>query len=432
MCYTRKANIYSIQVIFVERVIAHADQDCFYASVEVLHHPLLRGKPVAVGGDVEARHGIILAKTYEAKRCGVKTAMAIWEARRACPDLIVLPPNYPLYIRFSRMFRELLSEYSDQTEAFGLDELWADLSILSNGSLRAGAQIAEEIQRRVRFELGTSVSIGVSYNKIFAKLGSDLRKPEGLAAITPENYKRLVWPLPASDLLGVGRATARKLDSVGIHTIGDIANAPPEALNGWLHKWGLFLHMFANGQDTSPVSPSGEEASVKSVGNSTTTPRDLTCDEDAHIVFYNLAESVGERLRDQGLRGRTVQISLRDNTLLSFERQTTLPRATCLAREMTDSAMQLLRENYNWQRPLRSIGIRATQLVPACEQVQLSFFDDEIWRQLQEALEFAKDGLRRRLGYHIIGVGLMGMDRQLSALDAKSENTIHPVGYFGS
>jgi DNA polymerase-4 len=326
---------------------------------------------------VEARHGIILAKTYQAKRRGVKTGMAIWEARRACADLIVLPPDYPLYLRFSRMFRELLAEYSDLVEGFGLDENWADLSVLSDGKLRAGAQIAEEIQRRVRFEMGITVSIGVSYNKIFAKLGSDLRKPEGLAAITPENYKRLVWPLPAADLLGVGRATARKLESVGIHTIGDIAKTSPEALHGLLHKWGLFLHMFANGQDASPVSPLGKEAAIKSVGNSTTTPRDLICDEDAHIVFYNLAESVAERLRDLGLRGRTVQISLRDNTLMSFERQLTLPKATCLASELSAAAMQLLRENYDWRKPLRSIGIRAAQLVPAIKQVQLSFFEDE-------------------------------------------------------
>jgi len=217
----------------MERVILHADQDSFYASVEILHHPLLRGKPVAVAGDVEARHGIILAKSIEAKRCGVKTGMAIWEAQRACAGLIVLPPNYSLYLRFSRMFRELLSEYSDQIEPFGLDEAWADLTILSNGSLRSGTEIAEEIQRRVRFEMGITVSIGVSYNKIFAKLGSDLRKLGGLATITPQNYRRLVWPLSAADLLGVGRATARKLKSLGIHTIGDIANTPPKALHGY-------------------------------------------------------------------------------------------------------------------------------------------------------------------------------------------------------
>jgi len=269
----------------MERVLIHADQDCFYASVEILHHPLLRGKPVAVAGDPEARHGIILTKSYEAKRCGVKTAMAIWEAKQVCPDLIVLPPNYPLYVRFSQMFRELLSEYSDLVEGYGLDEAWADLTILSDGKLRIGADIAAEISERVRREMGTTVSIGVSWNKIFAKLGSDLRKPNGLAAITPQNYKRLVWPLPAADLLGVGRATARKLETMGIHTIGDIALAPPEALHGWLQKWGLILHMFANGQDNSPVTAIEHTPEIKSVGNSTTTPRDLENEQDAHIVF---------------------------------------------------------------------------------------------------------------------------------------------------
>ena len=414
----------------MERVLAHCDQDCFYASVEILHHPLLRGKPVAVGGDVEARHGIILTKSYEAKRCGVKTAMAIWEAQRVCPDLIVLPPNYPLYLRFSRMFRELLSEYSDLVEPFGLDEAWADLTILSNGSLRAGAEIAKEIQQRVRFEMGITVSIGVSFNKIFAKLGSDLRKPAGLAAITPQNYKRLVWPLPAGDLLGVGRATEKKLHSWGIHTIGDLANTSPEALHGHLHKWGLFLHMFANGQDDSPVTALGEEAAVKSVGNSTTTPRDLENEQDCKLVFYGLAESVAERLRDLGLRGRTVQISLRDNTLLSFERQLTLPKSTCLASELAAAAMKLLRENYNWQKPLRSIGVRATQLETEHTQQQLSFFEDALARERRVKIERTMDGIRGRFGHHAIDVAFMALDKKLTAADYKSEHVIHPVGYF--
>ena len=414
----------------MERVILHADCDAFYASVEIANHPLLRGLPVAVAGDVEARHGIILTKSYQAKSRGVKTAMAVWEAQRACPDLIVLPPDCPLYLRYSRMFRELLSEYSGQVEGFGLDEAWADVTILSDGKLRIGADIAAEIQERVYREMGITVSIGTSWNKIFSKLGSDLRKPHGLAAITPQNYKRLVWPLPASDLLGVGRATARKLESVGIHTIGDIANTTPEALHGLLHKWGLILHMFANGQDNSPVTAIEHVSEVKSVGNSTTTPRDLLCEEDAHIVFYNLAESVAERLRDLGLCGRTVQIQLRDNQLHGFERQMTLPKATCLARELSNAAMQLLRDNYNWYQPLRSIGVRATQLVPANEIVQLSFFEDETKRQRLEDRDVAVDGIRRRFGYHSIGMALTRKDDKLGRLDAKSDNTIGPVGYF--
>ena len=390
-----------------------------------MHHPKLRGWPVAVGGDVEARHGIILAKTYEAKAYGVRTGQAIWEARQACPGIIVLPPNYPLYLRFSRLFREILYDYSPLVEAFGLDECWCDVSHYDDGEA-----IAREIQERVWSELGITVSIGVSWNKIFAKLGSDMHKPAGLAVITPENYRQLVWPLPASDLLGVGRATERKLTNLGIRTIGDIANTSPEVLQSWLHKWGLFLHCFANGQDNSPVAAVGEESAIKSVGNSWTTPRDLENEQDCKIVFYGLAESVAERLRDLGLKGRTVQISLRDNDLFSFDRQCTLSTPTYLASELTAAAMQLLRDHYAFRKPLRSIGIRATQLVTENEQVQLSLFEDESKRLRRETIERTKDDIRRRFGHRSIGMALTGLDKQLGNLDAKGDHTIHPVGYF--
>ena len=415
--------------MFVKRVIGHVDADSFYASVEILHHPKLRGLPVAVGGDVEARHGIVLAKSYEAKKFGVKTGNALWEAKQLCPDLVVLPPNYPLYLRFSRMLRELLSEYSPLVEPFGLDESWVDVTGTTH-TFGSGPEVAKQIQRRAMYELGLPVSVGMSYNKIFSKLGSDMRKPMGLATISPENFKQLVWPLPAGDLLGVGRATTLKLRGYGIHSIGDIANTPKEVLHGWLGKWGLILHMFANGHDDSPVAALGEEAAIKSVGNSTTTPRDLENEQDCRIVFYNLAESVAERLRDLGLKGRTVQISLRDNTLVSFERQCTLLTPTNLARELTDAAMRLLRANYKWEKPLRSIGVRATQLVPEQENLQLSFFEDARARERWETIERTMDYIRGRFGHHSIDVALMGMDKKLGKADYKSEHVIHPVGYF--
>jgi len=401
------------------------DADAFYASVELLHNPKLRGKPVAVTGDIEARHGIILAKSQEAKKCGVKTGMALWQARQCCPDIIFLPPNYDQYLRFSRMLREIVGEYTDQLEGFGLDEMWADLSILGDGEY-----FAERIRRQVKYELGITVSVGSSWNKIFAKLGSDQRKPNGQFIVTRENFRQTVWSLPAEDLLGVGRATTRKLNNLGLRTIGDIATTPPEILKSHLHKWGLILHAFANGHDDSPVAPMDYVREAKTVGNSTTTPRDLENEQDCHIVFYNLAESVAERLRDLGLRGRVVQISLRDNTLYSFQRQMTLQTPTCLASELSAAAMQLLRTHYQWEKPLRSIGVRAMQLVPADAMEQLSFFEDVQARQRQETIERTMDGIRRRFGHHAIDVGLMGLDRQLSNLDAKAEHTIHPVGYF--
>jgi DNA polymerase-4 len=409
----------------MSRTIIHIDADAFYASVELLHNPALRGKPVAVGGDPEARHGIVLAKSQEAKRCGVKTGMALWQARQCCPGIVFLPPNFDQYLRFSRLLREIIGQYTDAIESFGLDECWADLSILGDG-----AYFAQRIRRQVKYELGITVSVGVSWNKIFAKLGSDQRKPDGQFIITHENYRQTVWPLPVEDLLGVGRATARKLHGLGLHTIGDIATIQPEILQSHLHKWGLYLHAFANGLDDSPVAPASHEREIKSVGNSWTTPRDLLNEQDCHIVFYGLAESVAERLRDLGLRGRTVQISLRDSELHSFERQLTLQKPTCLASELSAAAMQLLRTHYAWERPLRSIGVRAAQLVPAIEQAQLSFFEDEILRARRETIEYTMDGLRRRFGHHSIDVGLMGLDRKLGKLDAKADHTIHPVGYF--
>jgi len=414
-----------------DRVILHCDINNCYAAISELHHPKLRGLPVAVGGDVEQRHGIILAKNYEAKPYGIKVGQALWEAKQLCPDLVIIPPEFDLYMRFSRMFREIMSEYSDQIEPFGLDELWADVT----GSLAyfgcTGEELAHTIRERVKFELGVTISIGVSWNKIFAKLGSDYKKPDAVTAITRENFRDIVWNLPVADLLGVGKATEGKLRNYGITTIGDIARADEAFLAARLGKWGEILHSFANGNDTSPVQRLGNEAMVKSVGNSTTTPRDLVNEQDCKIVFYNLAESVAARLRELGLKGHTIQISLRDNQLVSFERQKKLTAPTNLATEITDTAMELLCANYTFKNPLRSIGVRATGLVPAHDCYQISMFADEEARKRQEVIERTTDELRRRFGYYSINIALMMLDPMLGKLNAKGDNIIHPVGYFG-
>ena len=413
------------------RKILHLDGNNFYASITILHHPKLRGKPVAVAGDVEARHGIILAKNYEAKPFGVQVGMAIWEAKQRCPGLIVVPPEYDKYIRFSRMIREIVEEYSDMIEPFGLDEMWTDvtgsLSLFSNSA----DTLADEIRKRIKFELGITVSIGSSFNKIFAKLGSDMKKPDAVTCITEDNYKDKVWRLPAEDLLSVGRSTQIRLYRNGIKTIGAIANTEPELLQRWFGKWGLILHMFANGMDSSPVEKITEEPVIKSIGNSTTTPRDLENEFDCKIVFYNLAESVARRLRDTGFKGRTVQIWLRDNTMAAFDRQTTLERPTNLASEICDAAMQLLRNNYTFTKPLRSIGVRAMNLVPESNAHQLSFFTaDEAKREKREILERTIDKIRDRFGYYSINTALMREDNLLGRLDCGNSNIIHPVGYF--
>ena len=413
----------------MDRTILHVDMNNCYASIMMLYYPKLRGNPVAVGGDVEKRHGIILARNYESKEYGVRVGQTLWEAKQKCPSLIIVPPDYDKFPRHSRLLRELLSEYSDQVEPFGLDESWVDVT--GSASLFGdGEHIANEIRERVKFELGVTVSVGVSYNKIFSKLGSDIKKPDATTIITPENYKEVVWKLPASDLLGVGLATKKVFKKYSIRTIGDIAKMPEEYLQYWFGKWGIFLHCYANGMDTSPVKTVAYEAWVKSIGNSTTCPRDLQNEQEAYIVFYNLAESVSARMRDCGLKARTVQISLRTNDLLWCDRQMTLEKPTMITPELVDAAMELLRKNFRWEKPLRSIGIRGTNLIPISGAEQLTMFSDEEKREKLEKIEYAVDGIRKRFGYSSIGRAILSIDEQLGKIDAKVDHAVHPIGYL--
>ena len=412
------------------RSVLHIDMNACYASIECLYDPSIRNLPVAVGGDVEARHGIILAKNQIAKRFGVKTGEALWQAKQKCPELHIVPPHFDRYLRFSRMAREIYADYTDLVEPFGLDEVWCDVTGTQKLRERGLEALANEIRERVKFELGITVSVGASWNKIFAKLGSDYKKPDAVTVFTPENYRDKVWPLPASDLLGVGRATERKLASRGIRTIGDIAAAPPSMLRGFLGKWGLILHDFAAGYDSSPVARAGDEAVIKSIGNSTTTPRDLCCDEDAGIVYWMLCESVAERMRESGFLCRGVQVHIRDNELASFERQLKLESPTCLASVLHEAAMRLLRENWDWHKPLRSIGVRATDLLSASTPVQCSIFEDSERQEKRERLEHSVDDLRRRFGHYCVGRAVCVSDPTLRNISPKDDHVIHPVGYF--
>ena len=424
----------------MNRVILHSDCNCFYASVEMLHHPELAGRPLAVGGDPEARHGIVLTANYIAKRMGVKTGMALWEARQACPEILFLPPRMDLYLRFSAMTREIYGEYSYCIEPFGCDEAWIDathsINMRRSGSsdamngIEEGRKMAQEISARIKKELGITVSIGVSWNKIFAKFGSDYKKPDAITVISPENYRQIVWPLPTSDLLMVGRRTAPKLASMGIHTIGDIANASPELLQNRLGKMGLILYTFANGWDSSPVSKENYHAPIKSIGNSTTTPRDLENDLDVQIILMALAESVSARLRKHGFKCRTVEISIRDNGLFHFSRQMKLKSPTNITDEIMTAAYALFKRHYRWDNPIRSLGVRGTDLVMENIPVQLDLFMNEAKRERQEKLDRAIDDIRRRFGYFSIQRAFMYRDRLLMNLDAKGDHTVHPVGFF--
>ena len=429
----------------MSRTILHSDCNCFYASVELLHHPELRGKPVAVGGDPEARHGIVLTADYTAKRRGVKTGMALWQAREVCPDIVFLPPRMDLYLRFSKMAQDIYLEYTDKREPYGIDESWLDVT--DSVSLKGdGYHIAQEISNRMKKELGITVSIGVSFNKIFAKLGSDYKKPDAITTMNKDEYRDKAWPLPVSDLLYVGRATNSKLYGMGIRTIGDLAKTEEPLLVRNLGKMGSILWAFANGYDDSPVKLENTSAPVKSVGNSTTTPKDMETDEDVKIVLYILAESVAARLRENGFRCRTVEISIRDKDLFYFSKQVKLKNASNITREIAEAGYKIYKESYRlpadeqelknsrpefYQKPLRSIGIRGTDLVTDYFWEQLDMFMDPQAREKQMKMDAAVDNIRKRFGFYSIQRGLMYQDRILSACDAKSDHTIHPHGYFG-
>lgn len=413
----------------MERIILHSDCNSFYASVECLHHPEIREKPVAVGGDIEQRHGIILAKNQLAKQFHVSTGEAIWRAKQKCPELIVLPPNFPLYLRFSRLARDIYLDYSNRVEPFGLDEAWLDITSSENQKDK-GERTAHEIRKRIREELGITVSIGVSYNKIFAKLGSDYRKPDAVTMITKENYRQIAWPLPVSDLLYVGPATKRKLNGFGVHTIGELAQTPVEILRSKFGKIGDILWCFSNGLDSSPVADFQNQPVVKSIGNSTTAPRDLERDEDVKIILYVLADSVARRLREQGLKGRTIHISVRDNSLFSFTRQKTLGFYTNLTEEIAGEALSLFREHYQWKRPVRSIGISVSDLEAGTICSQTSLFCDEVKREKMERLDNTVDRLKARFGTFAVQPAVLLKDRKLSGFDPKNDHIIHPVGYF--
>lgn len=408
----------------------------FYAGVEQAENPALRGKPVVVAGKEELRHGIVLTKSTEAKKYGIKTAEALWEARRKCPDLIVLPPNYKLYKKYSIMARQIYYQYTDRVEPFGLDESWLDLTGCLHLHGWSPRHVVEEISERIKAELGTTVSIGLSWNKILAKFGSDYKKPDAITEVTPENFRTLFWGAPVEELLYVGHATKKKLNASGCMTIGDLANASDFYLQHRFGKMGFVLRTFARGEDVTPVKPYDPDAEdvnreVKSYGNGLTAPHDITCEEDAKALIYLLSESVAQRLRDDYMRAKTVAISVRDGeSLSSYVRQTKLDRPSAATRTIAQCAWELLKRNqpFGEDHPIRGLQVRATGLVSLCEPQQLSLFDDA--EADFERLDFAIDDLRRRFGNTIVQRGVEMTDKSLRGVDIKGENTVHPVGFF--
>ncbi len=379
------------------RVILHSDMNCFYASVEMMLNPSLRGKPVAVCGNTEDRHGIVLAKSQKAKEAGVKTGMVNWEAKKCCPGLIVVPPQYDQYLKYSKLARAIYGRFTDLVEPYGMDECWLDVTESSyiGGD---GMEIAEKIRRTIREELGLTVSIGVSFNKIFAKLGSDLKKPDAITEISEANFREKIWPLPASDLLFVGRATDAKISKYGIHTIGDLATTDPDFLRRLLGVNGVQLWRYASGTDDSLVMHKDFVSPLKSVGHGITCTADLLDDEEVWKAMLELSQDIGHRLRLHKLKATGVQISIRSNDLGFRQFQAPITLATQSPTVIAKKAHSIFRANYRWSMPVRAVTVRAINLIPQSTPDQIDLFTDMRQVERRDRLDDCVEEIRRRFG----------------------------------
>ncbi|MCI8479570.1 MAG: DNA polymerase IV [Oscillibacter sp.] len=399
----------------MERVILHCDLNCFYASVELLGHPDLRDIPTAVCGDPTSRHGIILAKNEPAKKYGVKTAETIWQAKKKCPALVLLPPHHDLYREFSRRVNAVYDQYTDLVEPFGIDESWLDVTHSLHLFGGSGREVADTLRDRIREELGLTLSVGVSFNKVFAKLGSDYKKPDATTVISPGNWRDLVWPLPVGDLLYVGAAARDILRQYGVETIGQLAACRPEMLETLMGKMGVQLYEYANGLDRDPVRARCEEEAVKSIGNGTTFPQNLTTEQQVRRGVSVLADSVASRLRRHGLYAGGVQLTVRDPQFRDRSRQRQFSAPTHLIRDLTEAAMALAREIWRPPDPIRALTVTAIHLVrerEAYEQVDLFNAAAAPKKERQEKLEAAMVKIRGKYGAGAISYGSAAPERE--------------------
>lgn len=391
-----------------QRVIFHCDLNCFFASVELLDKPALWDVPVAVCGDPKSRHGIILAKNEPAKKRGVQTAETVWQAKKKCPVLVLLPPHHELYEVYSRRVNEIYGRFTDLVEPFGIDESWLDVTgslHLFGGDARA---LADRIRETVKAETGLTVSVGVSFNKVFAKLGSDLKKPDATTVIPPEGWRDIVWPLPVGDMLFAGRSTQRVLGQYGIETIGQLAACPEEMAEQLLGKMGGQLWRYANGLDNSPVRPGHQHEPVKSVGNGTTFPADLVRWEQIRQGLAPLCDSVATRLRRQGLYAGGVSVTLKGADFKTVSRQTRLDEPTHLMRDIWETAQTLARQIWKAPTPIRAMTVTAlyvTEDGQAYRQLDLLGQASAKRSERQEKLESAVDAIREKYGSGAITFG---------------------------
>ena len=391
-----------------QRVIFHCDLNCFFASVELLDKPALWDVPVAVCGDPKSRHGIILAKNEPAKKRGVQTAETVWQAKKKCPVLVLLPPHHELYEVYSRRVNEIYGRFTDLVEPFGIDESWLDVTgslHLFGGDARA---LADRIRATVKAETGLTVSVGVSFNKVFAKLGSDLKKPDATTVIPPEGWRDIVWPLPVGDMLFAGRSTQRVLGQYGIETIGQLAACPEEMAEQLLGKMGGQLWRYANGLDNSPVRPGHQREPVKSVGNGTTFPADLVRWEQIRQGLAPLCDSVATRLRRQRLYAGGVSVTLKGADFKTVSRQMRLDEPTHLMRDIWETAQELARQIWKAPTPIRAMTVTAlyvTEDGQAYRQLDLLGQASAKRSERQEKLESAVDAIREKYGSGAIRFG---------------------------
>ncbi|SMC42645.1 DNA polymerase IV [Papillibacter cinnamivorans] len=406
----------------MDRTILHCDMNGFFASVELLTLPELRDKPVAVCGDPESRHGIILAKNELAKSFGIKTAETIWQARKKCPALVLIPPHHSRYEEYSRRINAIYSRFTDLVEPFGIDESWLDITGTMHLFGGSGRAVADRIRKTVKSETGLTLSVGVSFNKIFAKLGSDYKKPDATTVISRENFRAIVWPLPVSALMYVGGAAEAALAGLGVGTVGQLAACDRELLRSRLGKLGVQLHEYACGEDASPVLPYGAEQEIKSVGNGITFRRNLVGRDDVRAGIALLSDTVAARLRRHSLRCRTVQVVIRDPELKTISRQKPLPLPSCLSSEIAGAALELVEASWNLSAPIRMLTVTGMNLLPESECFeQLNLFSSGgVERRRREELERAMDRIRARFGKDAVRFGA-GADNDLGARERERE-----------
>lgn len=389
----------------MDRVILHCDMNGFFASVELLDYPHLKNKPMAVCGNPENRHGIILAKNELAKSYGIVTAETLWQARKKCPSLQVVPPHHSKYRHYSKLINEIYLRYTDMVEPFSVDESWLDVTASTN-LFGTGSQIADDIRKTIKKELGLTLSAGVSFNKIFAKMGSDYKKPDATTIITRENFKTLLWPMNIGSMFFVGKATASKLHDHGVNTIGELALSDKNVISTLLGKQGSVIHDYANGLDTTPVLRYGEQEKVKSIGNGTTFKRNLEGIDDINVAVKGLADTVATRLRKHQLKAFGVKVDIKNPEFKVISRQMQLDNPTNLTEIIADTAITIIKKSWHMRNPIRMITITAINLCDENQAQQLSLFSDEnVMTEKNEKVERTMDSIREKFGSGAINFG---------------------------